>query len=287
MKSKIRILALILVAVLLMSVLCGCIHPDGYTGEHKDLYSQVMSTVLYVRGYHVEGELSYALHVCPLESDNYGRRLFAYYEYNGSLSILVSQKTEGEYVYYYPDFAHLNIRIESDDELRTGELSSDAWVKLMISRYSFDEEVGLLKERNDWNKPLVDAGMEKAKISGWADDHALESKLEFSDEQLTSLFRAEAAKEGYSLDGVLIDVNCVNDRCAFRDEFGREIKIATVTLEKTEEKVKTTEQIMLFVLSDKNGNISPDVGAMITSDLYNYQEALYNFKKENGWNEAQ
>ena len=44
---------------------------------------------------------------------------------------------------------------------------------------------------------------------------------------------------------------------------------------------------MLFVLSDKNGNISPDVGAMITSDLYNYQEALYNFKKENGWNEAQ
>ena len=284
MKIKIRILALILVAVLLMSVLCGCIHPDGYMGEHKDLYSQVMSTVLYVRGYHVEGELFYGSCVCPLESDNYGRRLFAYYEYNGSLSILVSQKTEGEYVYYYPDFSHLNIRIESDDELRAGELSYDAWVKLMISRYSYEEK---LKERNDWNNPLVDAGIEKAKISGSADDHATESKLEFSDEQLISLFRAEAAKEGYSLDGAQIDVNCVNDRCAFRDSFGREIKIATVTLEKTEEKVKTTEQIMLFVLSDKNGSISPDVGAMITSDLYNYQEALYNFKKENGWNEAQ
>lgn len=86
------------------------------------------------------------------ERDEYGRSLYMYIgkgicgEVNGTESyMIISQKCENEMVYYYPDVCYI------------ANTSANC-------NFSTDE-IELLKDRNDWGKPLEERKMSSAVIS--------------------------------------------------------------------------------------------------------------------------
>ena len=73
--------------------------------------------------------------IALLDTDSYGRKLFYYESWRWeTTALLICQKAENSYAYYYPDYAYI---IEKGSD----HVFSDA-------------EINWLKSENDWEKPL-------------------------------------------------------------------------------------------------------------------------------------
>lgn len=130
-----------LLLFLLFSIIClsACARRGSIADSGRDdIYNMVGNGVPYA-GYG-DYKLDYVWHK---ETDAYGRELFLYqselYAIDGRQDIwVISQKTEGDYVYYYEDFFYITCP-------NSGEISQ--------------ADLSILKEKNDWNKPLEQAKM--------------------------------------------------------------------------------------------------------------------------------
>lgn len=150
---------LISLALLLLSLLTFTSCKDyafTYRENNVELFSLATSTLLGVSGSSWD-------EITVMESDNQGRILFHYrtnymgIEDNELNSIMICQKHDSNYVFYYPDYHFV---VASTIE----EISED--------------DIAKLKEENAWDEPLNQSKMSKVKISERKGSYVTSSPLE-------------------------------------------------------------------------------------------------------------
>jgi len=176
--------------VLIATLACGC--DAGYSrssaGESgfDNALSVIQMGVPYISGMDLRLDS-----IKLLETDEYGRTLF-YYSMGQSRmgALLIVQKTADPLVYYYEDDCYI---------VRESANTQD----------SFDsEDMLLLKERNDWNKPLNDENMRSADYSIPADHENVENAREICEVLRGALTRQYPEK---TWESVQIDLNGLED----------------------------------------------------------------------------
>ncbi|MCL2864742.1 MAG: hypothetical protein FWE25_04270 [Lachnospiraceae bacterium] len=134
--SKWRGIALVLCAIIFLA---GCFGRRGveYVGEHPELYSVALASILGRRGRGLEARGTGQPSVSLTEQDDYGRMFFFYGEGDGIAGRVIVQKVEGDYAYFYQ---HYNFILTSRDyDLRFSP-----------------EDIEVLKKTNSWNQPMSD-----------------------------------------------------------------------------------------------------------------------------------
>ena len=113
-----------------------------YDGNRWDLFTVASNSLLGVVG--TVYKQREGPHLEILEEDEYGRTLFYYCEKAeiSTHSLLIAQKTEGDYVYFYP---YINF-IDSE-----------------MNCFS-DDEIMQLKNQNDWGLAIDETKMQRVKI---------------------------------------------------------------------------------------------------------------------------
>ncbi|MDE6411147.1 MAG: hypothetical protein K2L02_01235 [Clostridia bacterium] len=151
-KFKISV-ALFVLICLPAFLLSGCKGFEGYEGEYPQLYTEAIYSILDVRGYHDSHSLVDP-YIKIVETDEYGRIMYTYQEI-GEYALCIMQKSDEDYVYYYPDF----------NFIRT---SKDVWAEDINERIrnSFSEEsIHELKAMNDFGKELDESKCIKKPIT--------------------------------------------------------------------------------------------------------------------------
>ena len=138
---------LLLLLLFILFASAGCVY-KGYTGEHRDLFTVGVNSVLWNEGYSSSADLKINPDIEILEQDQYGRTLFIYHEAfyvgpddgNKSIaSLIICQSSNEKEVYYYED---VNLIMKMQD-----------WI--WPENYNFsDADILKLKELNDWDKDL-------------------------------------------------------------------------------------------------------------------------------------
>ncbi len=117
---------------------------DDYNGEYPELYSTAIHSLLGTFGYG-SSERRFDSQIAILEEDEYGRKLFSYYENTriSTYSLIINQKSDDEYTYFYPDYNFI-----SNSENIFSEM-----------------EIEGLKKKNDWGKEIDVNKCDKRKIT--------------------------------------------------------------------------------------------------------------------------
>ena len=149
-----------------------------YNGDYPELYTMACH-IFDTEGYIFDGSVEDTLQVAivPVETDNYGRTMFCYYDeyyYYPYLALLICQYCDDSYVYYYQDYNFINKEYEKDNGVHL------VWIDYALKYhkhstvdnplYGFkDEDIANLKEWNDWDKPIDKSKCVSAEIF---DDYA-------------------------------------------------------------------------------------------------------------------
>ena len=237
-------------------VLTGCLSHNedeiSYMGEYPELYSVAISTLLGAEG-QIYSEVPMEASLKMVEEDNYGRKLFIYYEERGitEYSLLISQKSNEEYVYFYPDY----------NFIMTSQEMSDIGLRFTDERIFLPEEIEKLKEDNDWNKEINIERCTKVKIVREKEGGPIEYKvLELVYNELLGDERYVAK---YSMEFLIAD-NYSRSIYAFYGKNGDYV-IVLLQPDGSYDEVKS-------VMKLRQGN-------------YKYQDELKELKELNSWNE--
>jgi len=239
--------------------LMGC-QFTGYKGEHPELYTVAVNSLLGMKGYHSHGDAIIKL----IEEDAFGRKLFSYYEdsYYGegwpnSFSYLICQKEDGAYVYYYADYSFI----------------SKEWNGLELP--FTNEEIEELKMENDWGKEINEEKLVKVEISRKKNEPNV--KIERKDYDI--LFQKIAEEKGRKGDGTMVYPYPIY---LTSDTYGRLIYYATAIHKDMD---KEDVELHLVIIFNPDGSYDEDTCVLELKDLYNYQDDLKDLKEANNWNE--
>ena len=145
MKRAVKILKSFCILAMSMIMLTDCwsSHDGTYHGEYPELFSVAINSILGTAGYGSDGELVFDSAIGLVEEDSYGRILFIYYECNeiSQYSLVICQKSDDNYAYFYPDYNFISISIE--------EYLYDYEVLEAVDSFPVDE-IEELKTKNDW-----------------------------------------------------------------------------------------------------------------------------------------
>ena len=213
MKTKSIILS---VCLLFCSVqLCGCSDYKEYEGEYKDLYTEACYSLICHEGF-LRSEDIHQSAIDLIEEDNYGRKLFSYYEeqwYSTAdgqkyiLSLLICQKSDDDYVYYYPDINYYSVTTQY---INVGHYDSHrpTHVSDPLSKFK-EEEIYAIKMKNDWNKEFREEKCIREKII------TNKKEIEIDKTLLDGICNDILSKEDYS--------HLASYRFLCEDEYGRKI----------------------------------------------------------------
>ncbi len=176
--KKTKILCILLLCSYLTS--CSLFNNIGptYKGDYPDLYTAAVSSILWCQGHSWGADFTMPSKIELIETDKYGRTLFTYYESKSliyekeCLALLISQKTENDYVYFYEDVNHFTVEDNG----------------FSLRKYIFSEEqINRLKERNDWNKEInldkcVKAAVRNSKPDVMIDEQTVRSYIDIPDD---------------------------------------------------------------------------------------------------------
>ncbi|MDR2598892.1 MAG: hypothetical protein LBC73_01285 [Oscillospiraceae bacterium] len=141
--KKIRILYIVIVTIILISVfLTGCYNqPVEYTGDYPELFTIAINSLIGSKGFS-EDPYSYEVVIEVVEIDDYGRKLFLYIEFGAqsNYSLLISQTSNDEYVYFYPHYNFITV--------------TRGIIYAQPNKVFSPEEIEKLKKNNDWNQEL-------------------------------------------------------------------------------------------------------------------------------------
>jgi len=240
---------LLLVIIVAISLSAGgcTFNSEDYHGEYPELYSIAINSVLGAKGY-ILSERKVDAKLTVLEKDEYGRTMFVYSEDNdiSAYSLIISQKSDGKYVYFYPDYNFIS-----------------------APKNSFSTEaVAGLKQANDWGNEIdlnkcVKVEIVRQKMAG-----------PITDRQLSDLyFKAFGEDSG----------NYRASTFFITDDYGRSIYLGYGW---HEQKGQTDDGTTIYktLLFNPNGSYDESKCIMELSDIHNYQDALKAFKMQNGWN---
>ena len=143
---------LILLLMSLLLELSGCVIDRTYSGEYPELYSVAVHSIPSAEGFMYHGEGAFDSRIYVWEQDDYGRTLFSYCEDYGDrvFALVICQTFDDQNVYFYPDANYILTVLESEFVYA---VSSDDHLKIRTEDF-YLENKDVLKEANDWNKPL-------------------------------------------------------------------------------------------------------------------------------------
>jgi hypothetical protein len=152
--KKIMSICLVLISLLLSA----CHDTHLYRGEFPDLHIIAVESVI--------GSINDEMNrVVVIDEDDYGRKLFAFSGYSpmghndnstSVIAILVSQRTDEKYSYYYDSLNFYSKTIDSEFiDLSLQE----------VNDYFSQEDLEKLKTANDWDKPIDEGKLFRVKIT--------------------------------------------------------------------------------------------------------------------------
>jgi hypothetical protein len=230
-----------------------------YTGEYPELYSVAINSILGTLGHGgVPGPTDRALqpNIRILDEDDYGRVLFFYDEgvsrlspYMKNLNLIIIQKAEGNYAYFYPYYNFNSSSYENN-------------------RWEFtDEDIETLKEGNSWNQKLSeDSEFVRVRIARRKEDGPV------SFEQLVQLYRLVFPDivSGPS-------VRNMDERMVFlrMDNYGRSIFLSVGAGD--------NQGKYFAILLQPDHSLDLETGVLEIVNHTSYQTELRLFKEANGW----
>ena len=264
---------IVLIVIFLIPILfSGCDDPREYKGPYVDLNILASNSIFGLDSI----DSNYIL---IAEEDSYGRILFVYWgesyitleqlfgdEGACVLGVLIAQKTEGKYVYFYPDYNFVLYKDTTHQYMPT-----DEEFLLYIQDASRANDIERLKHENDWGKPIDENKCVRAKVSRKNRDDESRSRL-VSDKALGRVSEQITPQDG----SFLVDYIYLTS-----DDFDRHIYYARVMEESEENLLFKDTYIIMF---NKDGSFDPNAGIMEPADVLNYQDELKAFKDRNGWN---
>lgn len=243
--------AFLLLLGAIMMTFSGCDDTMRYRGgDHEELFSEAAASVLGIIG-------DESARVIVLETDSYGRTLFTYDESTGlldkgiTLSLLISQKSDEDYVYYYEDKNYLLMELAEKQE---GSMET-------VMGKITEEELAQFKAQNDWEQELRPEEMVKTEII-WKKEQGLPNR---------ALKKAFALlPENYNYRFSLVTPLC-------KDDSGKWLYSIRGAYEAWD---FGDTYILIF---QPDGTIDPGQGIEKLEDPLHYQEQLAGFKERNGW----
>ncbi len=292
-----KVLSLLLCGIILFACsfgLAGCIfnreNPYPYRGEHKELYTTAIYSIPDTEGYMHHGEGAYSSDIYVWEQDDYGRTLFSYCEDYGNqiFALVIAQTYDENNVYFYPDINYALTFIDSEylyEGVKDGHLKNK-------TEDFYLENKDRLKEINDWNQPI-----DKSKcVSYPIADH----KIFVGDVKPLSSGKCDEILNEYSQTLNLANPDTTPHRynSILQVDSGGNVlhEIYGVHQHHDNPDWKNTDKytsysIILWVITDKDGNYDKEKGIMVmyskanesdNSFIYNTEDVL-EFKKQNNW----
>jgi hypothetical protein len=262
MKKIIKAIIAIPLLVAIFFSLFGCEDFTIYTGP-LDLCNQAGNNIVGIR--EVVGDPCVII-----EEDSYGRTLFLYIggsiiaaEAEGGsetfIAILVCQKSDDDYVYFYPD---INFTLESyESSTSIFRLCEEEQVRIALAAVTH-KAIDQLKELNDWDKPINDDRCTRVEIQTHNGFPA------------TQLIQRSVLEEAY---GTVALRNEYYVSTAFyylsSDSYGRHIFFFRTD---NEDGIYVNSYVVIF---------NPDRSYVIEEikDIWNYQYEMMDFKAQNNW----
>lgn len=265
-----RIAIFILIAVVL-SCFCGCGQkkPFEYSGNNSDLYTEAINSILGAEGFnkHAESTMNNPF-IKVVEEDQFGRKMFLYKErfalteYSDNYFLLIAQKTENGFVYFYPDFnftlCETIVEAESNDSTEN-EITyfdgQDGYYHLVGFSNS---QIVELKKNNDWGVEINNGKCIKQKVSNQKED------------PLTPKEKNELYKEIFekSRNDSYLYINYVTT-----DDEGKLLYFVKKQI------AELNDYRMIIIDGDKQYNQK-------INDVMAYQEQLAAFKREHNWKKS-
>lgn len=260
-----KMLVIILSFILLIS---GCDAPAYYNGSNFDLYIQAVNSILSVQGYGYKGS---APIIKVVEEDDYGRRLFTYQgdiqssDNQGTAAILISQKSDDKYVYYYPNYSYILVKTSN-------------WID--VDKDVSPEEIETIKELNDWNKEISLDKCTKKEIKKRKETIKITKQME---KNFEIMFHNLADKYGYLGEDTIYRyaTYCTTDvngkTLYYLYGIGRDVYGQGVNPSSTHQK--------FYMAAILKNDFSYDINRCYIEliDLRNYQEDLIKLKEANNW----
>lgn len=245
-----KVILLIMMPFFLLLISCFY---RGYSGEDANLYTVAINSVPWLNGHSWSADFESDPQLEIIDTDQYKRIMFIYYEkyYSGSdisfSSLIICQTSNEKEVFYYED---VNF-IVKEQEIYSQNLKDFT-----------SEEIEYLKLINDWNKPINYSKCIKKEIQ------TKKSEINYEDEIKNQLIRKfDLVDRGYSLYMDLLTYNLDNSKF-----------IIYGYIRKSE-----NNGICFIGLVEKGQEDKIKFETVVPSNVYDYKDELYEFKKSNNW----
>jgi len=246
--KKVKI-ALVIVLTLLLT---ACHDTHIYRGEFPELHIIAIESVIGTIG----DEMN---RVIFLDEDMYGRKLFAYLgrayfnrelEEPYSLAIVIAQKTNDQYAFYYDTNNYIVVTVES----KYNELYEEK-----VYSYFTQDEIDALKVANDWDQPINETRLFRADVV---------RKRNYNKFDIRNLRPFANQFEGEILNSYIL--------CYSTDKNGKTL-LAVMT------KDQNSKYRTYLVMLDKVGNLVSDKSIIEIIDHLEETSIIRDFKILNGW----
>lgn len=269
LKKTILFIIFICLTIFSVSICGGCIYP-GYRGDYPALYTEAISSILGMSG-HLDGSSPCDSEIDILETDDYGRVMYTYYE-SGTFAVCIMQKADEDYVYYYPDF---NFIKNSD---YTWAEDTNEFVNNSFSQ----ESITTLKKLNDFNKEFDETKCIKTAIIHKKETRKFNRDTE---KQLKALCKQYAKDSGCKGED---SVYRYAEYCA-SDNYGRMLfYIYGLHGDVKGEGLSPNSETMYFhlaIIFNPDWSYDETNSLLGLADIDNYQSDLKEFKQLHNWNQ--
>jgi len=253
---------LIVLSVLLLALsLTGCRY-KRYKGKYPELYSVAINSLLWNSGQSAAAGKLVDPKIEIIEEDSYGRILFSYIEqcYARATiafdSLLICQKSDEEFTYFYPDYNFVSIEREP---------YSHNYYKFSV------DEIQTLKNLNDWDKEVDLEKCVKVEIT------RNKPKLQIDKEVFDKLFRKAIKHE--SENKLFIHTDFL-----ISDNYGRSIYYGFGEEKLGSDKNYQKRYFYRVFIFNPDSSYNEETCILEPTDYYNYQDELKAFKELNNWN---
>jgi len=254
-------LRLVFASIICLFTLSSCyiFIPYEYEGEHPELLTEAINSLLWASGNIVDGEPIYDPYIEVIDEDDYGRILFKYSEdLSGEIyNLLILQATDNELIFYYEDINYLLYDCVTDDD--------------KVQTFLLD---------NDWNQEINYEKCKSIIVNTNKDDDGPLCEGLFGSRCINNCietFYEEATGAGYR-----------TSLFSQEDIFGRSIYVAFGYKDIYVDGVfyGRSDRIEAVLLFNPDGTYDIATGYFILDESlqYNYKEALIELKANNGWN---
>ena len=273
--SKLKKLSIIVFIFILIFMFASCKDEyNGYSGKYPELYSVAIHSLLGSQGFYVH-ERYEDPQIKILEEDEYGRILFAYCENSkiSTLSLLILQKYDDRYAYFYPAYNFISTDgVGLDEKIFNNNISG---------KFS-NEDKKRLKEKNDWDKKLDEIKCIKVEIT----HKKSEPEVKITDAEFEVLFKKVAVSKGYKGTDKIFRSAIYSTV----DDYGRTLYYAWgIGRDANGEGVSIQSLYMNFnlvLIFNPDGSYNEETCTMELTDFYNYQDELKAFKELNNWDKS-